>query len=133
MQNNHMDVISLLFGLFSGTLSADDMSEFLHGAMKADFTAWSLKIAIVWWLMRGKVSGIREEFTGAITSIRKDFTDHFAKIEKGFSDMVGEMKELKESVTTELTTHSQTLVAVKDEVGKLTLRVTKLEEKKGED
>lgn len=127
-----MDVITLLFGLFSGTLSPDDMKEFLHGALKADFTAWSLKIAIVWWLMRGKVSGIREEFALSITAIRKDFTDHFAKIEKGFSDMVGEMKELKENVTKELTTHSQTLTGVKQEVGNLTLRVEKLEDKKGE-
>lgn len=127
-----MDVITLLFGLFSGTLSPDDLKEFLHGALKADFTAWSLKIAIVWWLMRGKVSGIREEFVNAIAAIRTDFTSHFAKIEKGFSDMVGEMKELKENVAHELSTHSQTLTGVKKDVGDLTLRVSKLEDKKGE-
>ena len=121
-----MDALTAVMAMFSGNLTADNVSLLFHGALQADFTAWSVKLGIIWWLMGSKVkkelSSIRGDFGGATEAIRKDFTDHFAKIEKGFGDMVGEMKELKENVTHDLSKHSE-------KVSELTTRVEKLETK----
>ncbi len=113
----------MIVSILSGSVTSDQLTDFLHGALRADFTSWSVKVGLVWYLMNGKVKA-------GLAAIRQDFTDHFAKIEKGFGDMVGEMKELKENVSKDLSTQTTALGGVRDDVSKLTIRVEKLETNK---
>ncbi|SRR5665213_717536 len=128
-----MDLVTALMTLFSGNLAPEDFKTFLHGAMQADFTAWSIKIAIVWFLMGSKVRSelaeVRASFAGIVADIRKDFTDHFGKVEIGLAAVAGEMKELKENVSTDLSKHSAILGDMKTDVTDLKTRVGKLETK----
>lgn len=113
-----MDVI---MNFFAG-LDFEATANFLSDASKHNLVDWTLKITIVWVIMGRKVNARFAEFYATMTA-------HFTQIQNSFAEMVGEMRELKESVTKDLSKHSQMLGSLSTEVNEVKTRVTKLETK----
>jgi hypothetical protein len=124
-----MDV-SPLFDLMAGSLSQDDVKDMLHGAAKADFTAWSIKIAIVWYLMSGKVKkeleSAKTAFNSTIDAAKKSFSDDLSKITSAFMEMTKEMK----NVSATLAQQAESITGLKSDLSTTTTRVEKLEKQK---
>lgn len=114
--------------LFSN-FDVEAVQNFLSEAAKADISAWSLKIGVVWWLLEKKVlvrfKVFKSEMQGVVENIREDFTKHFASVETALKEVVTEMSGMKKAIASDLASHSEKL-------GRLEQRVEKLETKKGE-
>lgn len=113
-----MDVLASVFN----HMDFDTLQNFVSEATKHSIVDWTMKIGIVWMVMGRKVNARFTDFQVTLSS-------HFAEIEKGFGDMVGEMKELKDNVSKDLSKHSQMLGGLTMEVGNIKTRVEKLENK----
>lgn len=113
-----MDVLASFFS----HLDFDSVQNFLGEATKHSIVDWTMKIGIVWMIMGRKVNARFSDFEISLAA-------HFKAIEAGFENLVGEMKELKDNVTTDLTKHSTQLGSLAVEVGNIKTRVEKLETK----
>lgn len=80
---------------FLSHIDFESASNFMSEASKHSIVDWTMKIGIVWMIMGRKVSARFEEFENRLAT-------HFKEIEGSFGNMVGELKELKENVSTEI-------------------------------
>lgn len=106
------------------SIDAEGLQSFVSSAAQHSIVDWTVKIGIVWVLMGRKVNQRFTEFQASLSV-------HFSEVEKGFANMVGEMKALKENISSEMGSHAQRIDGLATEVVEIKTRVTKLETPRG--
>jgi hypothetical protein len=87
-------------------------------------------VAIVWWLMGGKIKKLKSEISVGVSGTMDQFQTHFSKIEAGLNSVAKEVSDLKVTVAKDLAIQNQRLGSVENGLEKLNSRVSYLEKPK---